>query len=400
MIDPRILQALEHSDPTLRKKAVAALGKSHSNEALSILAKVYWNDPDSEVKELARKAGVYLRKQLDENATNERPPSEPTRASDSLSAEAMIAAAHANKQAEAIAKQEQDKASKRKENPLYMKVIEADLEQLRLTATQKAKAKIALEQAMDYSMKKEHVLANEELRKAFDINPALREDSYARSLVLQIVGGRDEDEALEIVLKETPLAQQKATGSSAKGGGNIFGVFQLIAGVMMLAGFFLPWIDFNPYQLQLDPTAITPSMKYSGLDIATNKENVAYMFNVFDAVIDLNQSGELDVSLSRDIKTYSPFLLLAGGGISTLLGLIGMIGGTRRGFGLQGIFSAIVGSGGLIWLYSTLSNFTGQFAQDPNIPFTQTELLEIGFYVGAGGVALAVIIGLVIFIRG
>lgn len=398
MIDPRILQALEQADPALRKKAVAALGKSTDAEALTVLAKVYRNDPDPEVKELARKAGVYLKKQL--GGTADRPPSKPTRQSDGLSPEAMIAAAQANREAEAIAQQEQVKAAQRKAHPLYTKVMEADLDQLRISGVQKKKAEIALNQAMDYSMKKESALANEELRRAFDLNPAFREDSYARSLVLQIVGGRDEDQALETVLNEAPLSKQKGAGGSAKGGGNLFGVMQLIAGVVMLAGFFLPWINFNPYNLVVDETMPMPQMAYSGLEIATNKNNMAYMFNVFDAVSGLNQNNELEISMDRDIKTYSPFLLLAGGAVSAFLGLMGAIGGTRRGYGVQGIFSAVVGSGGLIWLYTSLSDFTAQILQDPNLPFTQTELLEIGFYVGVGGVVLALIVGLIIVIRG
>ncbi len=65
MIAPKIIQALENADPAIRKKAIIALGKSQDQGALPILAKVYRNDPDPEVRDYARKAGVMLKKALE-----------------------------------------------------------------------------------------------------------------------------------------------------------------------------------------------------------------------------------------------------------------------------------------------------------------------------------------------
>jgi tetratricopeptide (TPR) repeat protein len=389
MVDPRIVQALEHADPNTRKKAVAALGKSNSAEALALLAKVYRNDPDPEVKELARKAGVYLKKQLDQNP--DKPVSKPNRRidADSPSAEAMIAAVQANKQAEQVALEEKAIQAERKAHPLYTKVMEADLDNLRLSALQKKKAEVALERAMDYSMSKKSDLANEELRKAYDINPALRIDPYTRSLTLQIIGGRDEDEAIKTLLNEAPLSTKKGS-KNAPAGGNIFGFLLLIAGVVMVVSLFLPWVEFNPTGIDGE------EMKFSGIDIVTNKDNSAYIFTVFNAVIDVDPNS---ISFNRDMKTYSPVLLGVGGLISIFTGVIGAISGVRRGYGLRTIFAGVIGSGALIWIYTSLDDFIAQFEQDPTMLFVPTIVLDMGFYVGLAGVGMAILFGLVVFIR-
>lgn len=54
---------LKSSDPARRREAIIALGKSNSADALAPLADVYRNDPDEALRELALKAGRYLRQQ-------------------------------------------------------------------------------------------------------------------------------------------------------------------------------------------------------------------------------------------------------------------------------------------------------------------------------------------------
>lgn len=396
MIEPRIIQALQHDDPTIRKKAIAALGKSNTSEALSILAKVYKHDSDPEVRELARKAGVYLKKQL--NDTDHRPASKPARPADpdALSSEAMIAAAHANKEAEALAQQQKAVEAERKAHPLFTKVMEADLEKLRLSPLQERKVAVALDRAMNYSMTNEGELAREELRKAYELNPALRIDPYANSLTLQIVGGKDENEALETLLNESPLSNQKK-GHKKQASGHLFGVLQMIAGVIMIAGFFMPWIDFNPNNVENTRT----SMRYSGIEIFGNKEGSALIFTTFtpENLILLDQGAVPDLIFSRDPQSYSPALLAIGGSITLFAGLMGALGGTRRGYGLQAIFSAIIGSSGLIWLATSRNKLISSFEQAPDLLFIPEAVLETGFYVGIAGVVLTLVAGLIILLR-
>lgn len=60
MIDDLITQ-LASADPGVRRQAIIALGKSKDAAALRSLADVYRSDPVPELRELARKAGVYIR---------------------------------------------------------------------------------------------------------------------------------------------------------------------------------------------------------------------------------------------------------------------------------------------------------------------------------------------------
>src|SRR5215467_11293209 len=63
MIDEYIRQ-LQNPDPDVRKRAIMALGKAKAPSALKPLANVVRTDPDPELRELARKAGQYIRQQM------------------------------------------------------------------------------------------------------------------------------------------------------------------------------------------------------------------------------------------------------------------------------------------------------------------------------------------------
>ena len=60
MLD-QLIRQLDDADPARRKQAVIALGKSRDASALKPLANVYRSDPEPEIRELARKAGVYIK---------------------------------------------------------------------------------------------------------------------------------------------------------------------------------------------------------------------------------------------------------------------------------------------------------------------------------------------------
>lgn len=62
MIDDKLLRMLKNPNPDQRKKAITELAKTKNREALTHLANVYRSDSDPEIRELARKAGVYISK--------------------------------------------------------------------------------------------------------------------------------------------------------------------------------------------------------------------------------------------------------------------------------------------------------------------------------------------------
>ncbi|PJF24703.1 MAG: hypothetical protein CUN53_16490, partial [Phototrophicales bacterium] len=76
MIDEWIDQ-LRDSNPEVRRRAVIALGRTKDTAALRPLAEVFRTDPDPEVRELARKAGLYIRRSQSDGVEqrNAPPPS-------------------------------------------------------------------------------------------------------------------------------------------------------------------------------------------------------------------------------------------------------------------------------------------------------------------------------------
>ena len=63
MIENRVLEMLTDRNPETRKQGVKLLAQTKSMDALPHLATVYRNDVNPDVREMARKAGFYIRKQ-------------------------------------------------------------------------------------------------------------------------------------------------------------------------------------------------------------------------------------------------------------------------------------------------------------------------------------------------
>lgn len=72
MLDDLIRQ-LHDIDPDVRREAIIAIGRTKDAAALRPLADVVRNDPDSDLRELARKAGVYIRKESEAAEQQNKP---------------------------------------------------------------------------------------------------------------------------------------------------------------------------------------------------------------------------------------------------------------------------------------------------------------------------------------
>lgn len=64
-MNDEIFQLLRSEDPEDRKKAVRELAQLRDREVLRYLATVYKEDPDAEVRDLAVRAGKYVKKQME-----------------------------------------------------------------------------------------------------------------------------------------------------------------------------------------------------------------------------------------------------------------------------------------------------------------------------------------------
>ncbi len=79
MID-QLIQQLQDSDPAVRRRAIIALGRSKDGAALPPLAAIVRADPDPELRDLARKAGQYIRRQMQQQTrptAGDQPPAAP-----------------------------------------------------------------------------------------------------------------------------------------------------------------------------------------------------------------------------------------------------------------------------------------------------------------------------------
>jgi hypothetical protein len=66
MIDQQLIDMLDDPNPQVRSNAVKQLAKTKSQEAVQYLAVIYKTDSDPEVRELARKGGLYIKKKMTE----------------------------------------------------------------------------------------------------------------------------------------------------------------------------------------------------------------------------------------------------------------------------------------------------------------------------------------------
>ncbi|MEQ8677757.1 MAG: HEAT repeat domain-containing protein [Aggregatilineales bacterium] len=240
MISEDLIDMLIDPDPEVRKRGVMQLGKSKDAEALPYLAEVYRDDEDEEVRELARKAGIFIRK----NA-----PAQSSSGGGSRTAPKA-------RQPEPAATSYSDLYSDSSDG-LYADDPEEDVyadadasplpSELRVSAVDKERAKGLVQQAMDMNMRGDNQRALKALEKALYTDPHLMYDTFTISLASTLTG-MDGREAVKSIGPNADQLNKRRAGGSAKRSGIqiIFAYTMLMAGVIVLLGFFLfTWIDFT-----------------------------------------------------------------------------------------------------------------------------------------------------------
>lgn len=350
MIDPRIIQALDNSDPDKRKKAIALLAKSLDRDALPHLARVYKTDTDPDIRELAKKAGAYIQKNVPQTTTtyddDDDEPAEETGYS-------RYGSLYADED------EDDDIASGASDDvPLPSNI------QISPVAEERAKAFV--EQAMDWNVRGKNDKAIEMLRKAFKTNPRLLYDSYTLSLAANITGLSSDDirrmfapsakdlEKSGALLKEnTPATSRKLNAIQ-----QLFALIVFIGATSVLVGFFaLPWVDFGWIPIPADDLG----SQLGGLgdlgdlqSIGVNVDN----FNTFGGAV-----GEFQKLLNqpqiRELEGQSSLLGAQGrlirdfigglrgirtgaSGMDTMLYMIGSQDALRAFFGLGGVIDVIL----------------------------------------------------------
>lgn len=243
-IDKKTIDMLNSPRLEDRKAAIKQLAQSKDKTALKYLATIYKTDKDPEVRDLALKAGKFIRKSLGED-------------------DDAIGGAPARP---AIATKEVFKVS----------------------ATDATRAQSYINQATDMHTRGDNAKAAQFLKRAFTLNPNLRDDKFTLGL-LATVTGLPSDEALnhmrEALEEGIRRAQKTAAGEQLESQSHrTLALIHLLGAVLMLVGYlFMPWIDLGAL----------PIINDSGQESTINAE-LANLREQFDAQfategIDINQ---------------------------------------------------------------------------------------------------------------
>ncbi|NDJ60343.1 MAG: HEAT repeat domain-containing protein [Chloroflexi bacterium] len=203
MIDQWIAQ-LSDTDPTVRRQAIIHLGRSGDPAAMPSLARIFRTDPDPELRELARRAGVHIRRTTQGAPATAAPepeaPPEPARADGpSLLREIEQAPADEPRRspireltAEDLAAEPEPDRRGIPQRGVEYNVPKADSE----------RARRLVDQALSMNLAGENDKAVNVLAQALVADPNLINDGYFTS-VLDAVTERSGDEAIHFLLDKS-----------------------------------------------------------------------------------------------------------------------------------------------------------------------------------------------------
>jgi len=237
MIDSKLIEMLDSPRVAERKQAIKGLARSGDREALTYLAEVYRYDDDADVRELARKAGVYIRKNVPEAPV--APPPDPL---DDIGYDDGYDSLYADDEDDYDYDDDEDEDEGADEPDIPLP------SEIHVTPAQISRAQGYMDQVMDLNIRGNNAKATENLQKALKANPKLIYDKYAISLAATITG-MDGQEAIR---RLSPSAEElrKQANKSRSGASADSPVQAAMAGLMMvcaavaLVGYFLfPWVD-------------------------------------------------------------------------------------------------------------------------------------------------------------
>ncbi|GAB4527163.1 MAG: hypothetical protein OHK0046_44630 [Anaerolineae bacterium] len=230
MIDERTLTQLNSRDPETRKRAIKALAQSADRAALPHLARVYKEDSDPDVRELARKAGSYITKTAPRDDAPAAPAPTKTRVEAPVPKRTVQ-----DDPGDFLTADDMRMPETREMLPAEIRVSQANAE----------RAKGYLDQAMDWHTRGDNEKARQNLQKALKADPRLMYDSYTTSLAASVT--RLEGNAAVRVLAPESIQRQSATASIDRHPVQSFlALLMLIAGAALLVGYLLlPWIDLS-----------------------------------------------------------------------------------------------------------------------------------------------------------
>jgi HEAT repeat protein len=191
MLDTLLLKQLNDPDPSVRKKAVIALGKTQDQDALPYLATVYKKDRDPEIRQLAKKAGVYIKQQT----------------ADIFPASAQVTSGGA-----ALTASNDDDLMSSASTYYEELVLPEPDPVVEVSELNQERAKGLLQQALDANLRGNNDKAIHYLQNALKRNPNLKRDSYALSMASTITGIPSGERAMETLLEDVKKKKRGGGG--------------------------------------------------------------------------------------------------------------------------------------------------------------------------------------------
>lgn len=249
MFDDQLLDELESSSVEVRKQAVKRLAQTKDRAALAYLADVYRNDPDPDVRELARKGGLYIKK----HAVEDVAPPVPSLYDD-----------------------DDDEPDVRDAAPLPSEIY--------VSQGQIEKAEGFVKQALDMHMRGDNERATSLLSRALKANPRLVHDAYTLSLAATVTGLPGPTAMQMLAPSADELSKRKAAPQQRERPGGLQSVIALaipVAAAVVLVGYLLfPWFDIGGMTVE--------GLAGSDSTLATEWDRtIELMLEIVEAEIDL-----------------------------------------------------------------------------------------------------------------
>jgi hypothetical protein len=180
MLNTLTLKQLNDPDPLVRRQAVIALGKSQQQDALPYLATVFKKDTDLEIRQLARKAGVYIKQQ----------------SADTVAARPVVD----NPDVSTMTTSNEDDDLMSSGVTYYEELELPDPETVvEVSEANQKRAKGLLDQVMDMHLRGDNGKAIHYFQQALKRNPNLKTDPYARSLASTITRISNGEQAIRVI---------------------------------------------------------------------------------------------------------------------------------------------------------------------------------------------------------
>lgn len=195
MIDD-LIQQLNSALPAERRAAIIALGKTRDAAALTALAQVYRNDPEPELRELARKAGVYIRQ-------NTPAPSAPASSAANVYTPSTTGESYTQRRMREMEEQKraEDEAAHQDAAPTAEPDGRRPVRgrEYRVPKDKRDRAKAYIDAALSYNLKGDNAKAMKNLTEGISLDPNLINDPYFNSIATSVTG-LDGDAALDMIL--------------------------------------------------------------------------------------------------------------------------------------------------------------------------------------------------------